>query len=132
MARKKFKAEEIVMILRDIELSIGQDVDTVQACRKAGVSEQSYYRWRKTYGGMQIDQAKKYKDLERENNQLKRLVADLSLDNACIRNYKRETSKPGEEAPGNCCVGTNISYITKTGMSICWTSAFDAALSMCC
>ncbi len=89
MARKKFKAEEIVMILRDIELSIGQGVDTVQSCRKAGVSEQSYCRWRKTYGGMQIDQAKKYKDLERENNQLKRLVADLSLDNAMYKELQK-------------------------------------------
>ncbi len=89
MARKKFKAEEIVMILRDIELSIGQGADTVQACRNSGVSEQSYYRWRKTYGGMQIDQAKKYKELERENNQLKKLVADLSLDNAMYKELQR-------------------------------------------
>lgn len=89
MVRKKFKAEEIVMILRDIELSIGQGMDTPQACRNAGVSEQSYYRWRKTYGGMQIDQAKKYKELERENNQLKKLVADLSLDNAMLKEIQK-------------------------------------------
>lgn len=89
MGRKRFKAEEIVMILRDIELSIGQGTDTAQACRNAGVSEQSYYRWRKTYGGMQIDQAKKYKELERENNQLKKLVADLSLDNAMYKELQK-------------------------------------------
>lgn len=89
MVRKKFKAEEIVMILRDIELSIGKGMDTLQACRNAGVSEQSYYRWRKTYGGMQIDQAKKYKELERENNQLKKLVADLSLDNAMLKEIQK-------------------------------------------
>ena len=89
MVRKKFKAEEIVMILRDIELAIGKGMDTPQACRNAGVSEQSYYRWRKTYGGMQIDQAKKYKELERENNQLKKLVADLSLDNAMLKEIQK-------------------------------------------
>ncbi len=89
MARKKFKAEEIVMILRDIELSIGQGADKPQACRNAGVSEQSSYRQRKTYGGMQIDQAKKYKELERENNQLKKLVADLSLDNAMYKELQK-------------------------------------------
>ena len=53
-------------------------MDVVQACRQAGISDQSYYRWRKEYGGMKIDQAKKYKELEQENARLKRLVADLS------------------------------------------------------
>ena len=86
---KRYKAEEIVMKLREIELSINQGMDVVQACRQAGISDQSYYRWRKEYGGMKIDQAKKYKELEQENARLKRLVADLSLDNAMLK----ETSK---------------------------------------
>jgi transposase-like protein len=60
-------------------------MDVVQACRQAGISDQSYYRWRKEYGGMKIDQAKKYKELEQENARLKRLVADLSLDNAMLK-----------------------------------------------
>ena len=60
-------------------------MDIVHACREAGISDQSYYRWRKEYGGMKIDQAKKYKELERENARLKRLVADLSLDNSMLK-----------------------------------------------
>ena len=82
---KRYKTEEIVMKLREIELFINQGMDVVQACRQAGISDQSYYRWRKEYGGMKIDQAKKYKELEQENARLKRLVADLSLDNAMLK-----------------------------------------------
>ena len=82
---KRYKAEEIVMKLREMELFINQDMDVVQACRQAGISDQSYYRWRKEYGGMKIDQAKRYKELEQENARLKRLVADLSLDNAMLK-----------------------------------------------
>lgn len=86
---KRFKAEEIVMKLREIELSSGKGMDVVQASRQAGVSEQSYYRWRKEYGGMKVNQAKKQKELERENAQLKKLVADLSLDNAMLKEINR-------------------------------------------
>lgn len=86
---KRFKAEEIVMKLREIELAQSKGMDTIQSCRQAGVSEQSYYRWRKEYGGMKMDQAKKYKELDRENNQLKKLVADLSLDNAILKEINR-------------------------------------------
>ena len=86
---KRYKAEEIVMKLREIELSINQGMDIVQACRQAGISDQSYYRWRKEYGGMKINQAKRYKELEQENARLKRLVADLSLDNAMLKETSR-------------------------------------------
>ena len=86
---KKYKAEEIVMKLREIELSINKGMDVVQVCRQAGISDQSYYRWRKEYGGMKIDQAKKYKELEQENARLKRLVADLSLDNSMLKEISR-------------------------------------------
>ena len=86
---KRYKAEEIVMKLREIELSINQGMEVVQACRQTGISDQSYYRWRKEYGGMKIDQAKRYKELEQENARLKRLVADLSLDNAMLKEISR-------------------------------------------
>ena len=86
---KRYKAEEIVMKLREIELSINQGMDVVQACRQAGISDQSYYRWRKEYGGMKIDQAKRYKELDQENAKLKRLVADLSLDNAMLKEINK-------------------------------------------
>ena len=82
---KRYKAAEIVMKLREIELSINKGMDVVKACRAAGISDQSYYRWRKEYGGMKTDQAKRYKELEQENARLKRLVADLSLDNAMLK-----------------------------------------------
>ena len=86
---KRFKAEEIVMKLREIELAQSKGMDIPEACRQAGVSEQSYYRWRKEYGGMKLDQAKKYKELERENSRLKKLVADLSLDNAMLKEINK-------------------------------------------
>jgi putative transposase len=64
-------------------------MDVVQACKEAGISDQSYYRWRKEYGGMKIDQAKRYKELEQENARLKKLVADLSLDNAMLKEISK-------------------------------------------
>jgi len=86
---KRFKAEEIVMKLREVELAMNKGMDVQQACRQAGISEQSYYRWRKEYGGMKVDQAKRYKELAHENTQLKKLVADLSLDNAMLKEINR-------------------------------------------
>ena len=86
---KRFKAEEIVMKLREIELAMNKGIDVQQACREAGISEQSYYRWRKEYGGMKVDQAKRYKELAHENTQLKKLVADLSLDNAMLKEINK-------------------------------------------
>jgi len=86
---KRFKAEEIVMKLREIELAMNKGMDVQQACREVGISEQSYYRWRKEYGGMKVDQAKRYKELAHENTQLKKLVADLSLDNAMLKEINK-------------------------------------------
>ena len=73
-------AEQIVLMLRQIEVQTAQGKSIAVACKEADVSEQSYYRWRKEYGGLKVDQAKKMKDLERENARLRRLVADLSLE----------------------------------------------------
>ena len=86
---KRYRAEEIVMKLREVELSINKGMDVIKACREAGISDQSYYRWRKEYGGMKIDQAKRYKELEQENARLKKLVADLSLDNAMLKEISK-------------------------------------------
>ena len=85
MARKRYSAEQIVMLLRQIEVSVGGGKSTQIACREAGISEQSYYRWRKEYGGLQVEQAKRMKGLERENAHLKRLVADLSLEKQVLK-----------------------------------------------
>src|SRR5579859_7306561 len=80
MPKKRSSAEQIVTVLRQIEVLMAQGKATPEACREAGISQQSYYRWRKEYGGLEIDQAKRMKDLERENVRLNRLVADLSLE----------------------------------------------------
>lgn len=85
MPKKRFSAEQIVVILRQIEVLISQGKAAPVACREAGISQQSYYRWRKEYGGLELDQAKRMKDLERENVRLKRLVADLSLEKQVLK-----------------------------------------------
>ena len=85
MPKKRFKAEQIVVLLRQIEVLMSQGKAAPVACREAGISQQSYYRWRKEYGGMNTADAKRMKELEKENGRLKKLVADLSLDNAILR-----------------------------------------------
>ena len=77
---QKTGAEQAVLKLRQIEVKTAQGKSLALACKEAEISEQSYYRWRKEYGGLQIDQARRMKDLERENARLRRLVADLSLE----------------------------------------------------
>ena len=85
MPRKVFTPEQIVAALRQIEVAIAQGKSTPMACREAGISDVSYYRWRKEYGGLQLDQAKRMKDLEKENARLKKIVADLSLEKAMLK-----------------------------------------------
>ena len=80
MSRKRYTPEQIISMLREAEVALSQGQTVGQVCRELGVFEQSYYRWRKEYGGLQINQAKRLKDLEKENSRLKKLVADLSLD----------------------------------------------------
>ena len=83
MPRKRFSAEQ--MLLRQIEVLMSQGKAAPVACREAGTSQQSYHRWRKEYGGLEVDQAKRMKELERENVRLKRLVADLSLEKQILK-----------------------------------------------
>ena len=88
MARgKKHSAEQVVNLLRQIEVGVANGKTTVQACKEAGILEQTYYRWRKEHGGLQVDQAKRLKELEQENSKLKRLVANLSLDNLVLKDF---------------------------------------------
>jgi transposase-like protein len=89
MARKRFTPEQIITMLREAEVLLNQSNPVAEVCRKLGVSEQTYYRWRKEYGGMRVDQAKRLKELEQENARLKKLVADLSLDNAILKEVNR-------------------------------------------
>jgi putative transposase len=85
MVRKRYTPEQIINKLREAELLLSQGNTIGVVCKKIGVSDYSYYRWRKEYGGLRVDQAKKLKDLEKENARLKKLVADLSLDNAILK-----------------------------------------------
>ncbi len=85
MAKKTFTPEQIINKLREAEIHINQGISISEASRKIGITQQTYYRWRKEYGGLRIEQAKKLKSLEKENAQLKKLVADLSLDNAILK-----------------------------------------------
>jgi len=80
MSRKVHKPEQIIRKLREAEIYLSQDMTAQEAARKIGVTEQTYYRWRKEYGGMQVEQAKRLKALEKENALLKRLVAEKELD----------------------------------------------------
>jgi len=85
MAKKTFSPEQIVAKLRQIEVLMAQGKTVALACKEAGESFQSYFRWRKEYGGLKLDQAKRMKDLERENARLKRVVADLTLEKAMLK-----------------------------------------------
>ena len=85
MAKKTFTPEQIINKLREAEIHINQGIPIAEASRKIGITQQTYYRWRKEYGGLRIEQAKKLKSLEKENVRLKKLVADLSLDNAILK-----------------------------------------------
>jgi len=85
MVRKTYLPEQIINKLREAEIHINQGIPIAEASRKIGITQQTYYRWRKEYGGLRIEQAKKLKSLEKENARLKKLVADLSLDNAILK-----------------------------------------------
>ena len=92
MGTVRFTPEQIIGKLREAEVLLGQGTDIGDAIRKLGISEQTYYRWRKEYGGMRVDQARRLKELETENGRLKKLVADLALDNAILKESLRGNS----------------------------------------
>ena len=92
MARRQFRPEQIINKLREAEVLISQGNTISQASRTIGVTEQTYYRWRREYGGMGVEQARRLRELEKENTRLKRLVADLSLDNAILKEAARGNS----------------------------------------
>ena len=85
MNKKRFKAEEIVNKLREADVVLSKGQTVAQACKQIGVTGFTYYRWRREYGGMKTNQAKRLKELERENTRLKRLLADAEVDKAILR-----------------------------------------------
>ncbi len=89
MVRKGYSPEQIISKLREAEVLLSQGATVGEASKKIGVTEQTYYRWRKEYSGMRVEQARRLKELEKENSRLKRLVADLSVDNAILQEAVR-------------------------------------------
>ena len=89
MARKRYTAEQIIGHLRQAEIRISEGKTVAEVVRELGVSEQTYYRWRKEYGGMEVEQLRRLKELEQENTRLKHLVEDQALDNAILKEVSR-------------------------------------------
>jgi len=85
MGQRRHTPEQIINKLRGAEVELGRGMKVLEVCKKLGIAEYTYYRWRKEYGGLRLNQARRLKELERENVRLKKLVADLSLDNAILR-----------------------------------------------
>jgi len=85
MSRKRFSPEKIIGMLREAEVALAQGMTVGQVCRELAISEQTYYRWRKQYGGLKISQTKRLKDMKRENTRLKKAVADLTLDKVILQ-----------------------------------------------
>ncbi len=85
MPRRRYSAEQIIKKLREAEIGLAQGQTAAQVCKKLGISEQTYYRWRKEYGGLRVDQAKRLKQLEQENVRLKKVVAEQALDMAILK-----------------------------------------------
>lgn len=85
MARKNYTTEQIIGILREIEVRIAQGETAGSVCRQMSISEQNYYRWRRQYGGLKLDQARRLKQLEKENTRLRKAVSDLTLDKVMLK-----------------------------------------------
>ncbi len=92
MPKKANTPEQIINKLREAEIMLSQGTPITLICKKIGVTDQTYYRWRKEYGGMRVDQARRLKELEQENSRLKRVVAEFALDNAILKEAARGNS----------------------------------------
>jgi hypothetical protein len=117
MPKKGYAPEQIINKLREAEILLSQGNTIGIVCKKIGVSDYTYYRWRKEYGGMRVDQARRLKDLEQENARLKKVVADFALITPFSKKPPGETSKPVKEKENGvpCLPGTGS--LPKTGMS---------------
>jgi putative transposase len=89
MSKKRYKPEQIIGMLREAEVALAQGATTGQVCRTLGIAEQTFYRWRREYGGLKVEQARRLKALEQENARLKRAVADLTLDKLILQEAVR-------------------------------------------
>jgi transposase-like protein len=89
MAKRRYTAEQIIGMLREVEVGVAEGKRVGEIVRELGIAEQTYYRWRREYGGMQVSQARRLKELERENTRLRHAVADLTLDNVILKEAAR-------------------------------------------
>jgi putative transposase len=89
MSKKRHTAEAIITMLREVEVLQTNGQSLAEAIRQLGISDATYYKWRKEYGGLRVDQAKRYKELEQENQRLRKVVSDLSIDNAILKEAAR-------------------------------------------
>jgi transposase-like protein len=129
MARKKHSAEQIVALLRQIEVELANHKSIGQACKEAGITQQTYYRWRKEYGGLKLEQARRLKELEKENSRLRRLVTELSLEKLVLKDVAEGTSKPRTATlRGTACPGAT-SVVGAGCVPAVGAVARDAALS---
>jgi putative transposase len=119
MPNKRYKAELIVTLLRQIEVGIANGKTAPQVCKEAEITVQTYYRWRKEYGGLKLDQAKRLKELEKENAKLKRVVAELSLEKQVLKDIAEGTSKPSATSLcGGACAGEARTLGTTSRISV--------------
>ena len=124
---KRHKPEEIIGKLREAEIVLAQGGTAADACRRIAVSEQTYYRWRKEYGGLKTDQARRMKDLEKENQRLRRAISDLTLDKLILQEAARETSEPRAATALHRSCATSASGVRATDMPGAGSASIDAA-----
>ena len=123
MPRKRDTPEEVIQHLRTVELDTGKGLALLDACRKLGITEHTYDRWKKEYGGLRVDQAKRLKSLEQENTRLKRIVADLSLDNSILKEvasgnfYARPASARPWGMPSPCSTSPSAGRVGRLDRS---------------
>ena len=133
MARKRYTTEQIIGVLREAEVKLSQGETVGVICRGLGISEQSYYRWRRDYGGLKLDQAKKLKDLERENERLKKAVSELTLDKLILKEalegtagQRSKNTKPFPQASVRGSRALANHGLRTSHLPCCWAVAHNA------
>ena len=126
--RKVFSPEQIIMKLREADVLLAQKKRVAEICRVIEISEQTYYRWRKEYGGLNTTQVKKMKELERENARLKNLVADLSLDNAILKRCSQKSSQPGTTSSSSRSRSKRDRCVRATRLPGTWSSPLNPTI----
>jgi putative transposase len=125
--RQRFTPEQIIAKLREVDVLVGRGSTAAEACRQIGIAEQTLYRWRKEYGGLKVDQARRMKDLERENAWLKKLVADLALDKAILQEASKLNFEPLPSPRGDRGGPSRVARIGAAYLPGAWPAPLDAA-----